>query len=154
DLPGFGNSPGLKTPFTIDDVAEEILNWIRHNPIKNATLIGHSLGGYVSLALLERSPDLFKSFVLFHSTALPDSPEKKSSRNKVVEFIENNGVLAFTSNFIPSLFANPEHPAVKTVRSISQEASAEAVKGYTFAMRDRPDRTSVLKDSGKPVLFL
>lgn len=154
DLPGFGNSPGLHEPFTIDDVAEEILNWIRHNEIENATLIGHSLGGYVSLALLESSPHLFKSLVLFHSTALPDTSEKKVSRNKVLDFIGNNGVLAFTSNFIPSLFANSEHPAVKTVRSISQEASEDAVKGYTIAMRDRPDRTNVLKQSGKPVLFL
>jgi pimeloyl-ACP methyl ester carboxylesterase len=92
--------------------------------------------------------------VLFHSTAYPDSEEKKESRNKVIDFIKKNGVKAFTSNFITSLFADPHHPAIELVRAISMEATEQAVISYTMAMRDRPDSTESLKNFRKPVLFV
>lgn len=153
DLPGFGESQGL-SPFTINDVGDRLLAWIQQRGIKNSTLIGHSLGGYVALSMVKKAPQLFDRLVLFHSTALPDTEEKKQSRNKVLEFIENNGVVAFTSNFIAPLFADPEHPSIANVKAISMEASKEAVIGYTQAMRDRPDTTDVITTFDKPILFL
>jgi pimeloyl-ACP methyl ester carboxylesterase len=154
DLPGFGKSPGLKLPFSIDDAADQMLDWLNGKGIHKCTLVGHSLGGYVALAMIKKSSRIFDSLVLFHSTAYPDSDEKKQSRNKVLEFIDKNGVHAFTSSFIAPLFANPQHPSIANVRSISMEASADTVKGYTQAMRDRPDTTDVLRLFRKPVLFL
>ena len=71
-------------------------------------LIGHSLGGYVALAMVEKRPDLFAGLGLFHSTAYADSAEKKQSRNKVIEFVNKNGAKAFTTNFITPLFADPQ----------------------------------------------
>jgi pimeloyl-ACP methyl ester carboxylesterase len=154
DLPGFGKSPILKLPFTIDQVADSLLDWLLAEKIFNSTIIGHSLGGYVALAMAEKRPDLFSGLGLFHSTALADSDEKKESRLKVVDFIGKNGVLAFTSNFIPPLFADQSHKAIATVRDIAVQSGHDAVVGYTHAMRDRPDRTSLLKKLKKPVLFL
>lgn len=154
DLPGFGDSPVLPLPFTIDQVSDAMISWIRNNNINNSVLIGHSLGGYVALATVKKAPELFRSFVLFHSTAYADNDEKKQSRNKVLDFIDKNGVTVFTSNFIASLFVNQQHPAIEKVRSIAVEAKADVVKGYTIAMRDRTERTDVLRSFGKPILFL
>src|SRR6187402_3467112 len=145
DLPGFGQSKILPSPFSIDDVANKLLEWIESNGIKKSVLIGHSLGGYVALAMIEKRPDLFVGLGLFHSTALADSAEKKDSRTKVVEFVEKNGALTFTSNFIGPLFADPTHPAISFVKEIASQSSAEAVVGFTQAMRDRPNREAVLK---------
>jgi len=154
DLPGFGESPLPQQPFSIDQVADIVLGWLAAEKILGSTLIGHSLGGYVALAMLEKQPALFSGLGLFHSTALADSEEKKESRLKVVEFIEKNGVLAFTSNFIPPLFANQNHKAIDAVRNIAVQSSESAVTGYTLAMRNRPDRTEVLKKLEVPILFL
>jgi len=154
DLPGFGKSPILNQPFTIDQVAEQVLSWISENKIEKCVVVGHSLGGYVALAMAKRAPELFDGLILFHSTAYADNDEKKQSRNKVLEFIDNNGVVAFTSNFIAPLFVNVQHPAIEKVRAIATESTKEAVKGYTQAMRDRADRTDVLKSLHNPVLFL
>jgi pimeloyl-ACP methyl ester carboxylesterase len=154
DLPGFGKSPSLESPFTLADVANQVLAWMQLQNMGQCTLVGHSLGGYVALAMVEKAQQSFDRLVLFHSTALSDTEEKKQSRNKVLEFIGNNGVVAFTSNFIAPLFADPEHPAIANVESVSIEASEEAVSGYTQAMRDRPDRTDVIKAFRKPILFL
>lgn len=154
DLPGFGKSPLPALPFTIDQVADIVLDCISTEKIIGSTLIGHSLGGYVALAMVEKRPDLFSGLGLFHSTALADTEEKKESRLKVVDFIGKNGVLAFTSNFIPPLFADPSHNGIDKVREIAVQSTHDAVTGYTLAMRNRPDRTSVLKKLEMPVLFL
>lgn len=154
DLPGFGKSEGVKRPFTIDEIGDIIANWISKESILQPVFVGHSLGGYVALRVAEKLGDHLNSLVLFHSTAYADSEEKKQSRNKVLEFIDKNGVKAFTSNFISSLFVNQQHPAIETVRSIAVEAAEETVKGYTEAMRDRKAKLDVLKTFTRPVLFL
>jgi pimeloyl-ACP methyl ester carboxylesterase len=154
DLPGFGDSPILKTPFTLDDIARRILLWLDEQDVKTPFIVGHSLGGYIALAMAQQDPSRFAGLILFHSTAYADNEEKKESRNKVLDFINKNGVLKFTSNFIPPLFARPDHPAVEIVRETAIQASAEAVINYTIAMRDRPDRTRVLTDLHKPIMFI
>lgn len=154
DLPGFGKSPLPTGQLSIAHVAEILIHWLREKKISNAILIGHSLGGYVTLSMAKQAPELFSAIGLFHSTALADSAEKKESRNKVIEFIEKNGVQKFTSNFISPLFADPSNPGVEVIRSIAIQASESSVKAYTRAMRDREDLTSVLANFKKPILFI
>ena len=154
DLPGFGKSKGLGSNFTIEKVAQEIISWIEKNKIGQSVLLGHSLGGYVALAVAEKNPELLSGLILFHSTAYADNEEKKQSRNKVIEFIDKNGAEAFTSNFIAPLFYNQKHPAIEKVRAIAIQAKADTVKGYTLAMRDREDRTNILKIFPHPILFI
>jgi pimeloyl-ACP methyl ester carboxylesterase len=154
DLPGFGKSPGLKNGFSLEDVAGEVLGFIRHKKYSQPVIVGHSLGGYVALAMAEQDPEIFGGLCLFHSTALADSAEKKQSRNKVLEFIEKQGVHAFTSNFISQLYADPQHSSITKVKSIAVQSSKETVEGYTRAMRDRKDRTDVMRSFPRPMLFL
>ena len=154
DLPGFGRSDSLPEGFTLEDVATSMLEFFREKSYHNPVVIGHSLGGYVTLAMAEQQPDALGGICLFHSTALPDSEEKKQSREKVLDFITKQGVHAFTSNFIAGLYADPQHSSITKVKSIAVTASEGAVVGYTRAMRDRKDRTHVVKTFSKPVLFL
>jgi pimeloyl-ACP methyl ester carboxylesterase len=154
DLPGLGKSEMIPTPFSLDDIADVMLHWIKEQKLESIYLIGHSLGGYVALAMVNKHPELFNGLVLFHSTAYPDSEEKKQSRNKVLKFIDEHGVEAFTSNFIQPLFFNPHHRAIESIRAIAAKSSKEGVEAYTKAMRDRDDRTDVLSKFNHPILFI
>jgi pimeloyl-ACP methyl ester carboxylesterase len=156
DLPGLGKSPVLPEGFTLQDVAVVLNEWVATHNLQEATLIGHSLGGYVALAMVAATlkEGWFSGLGLFHSTAYADSEEKKQSRTKVLTFIDDNGVDAFTSNFIQPLFVDPVHPAIPRVRQISMQAGAEGVKGYTVAMRDRSDMSWVLKEFKHKVLLI
>lgn len=154
DLPGFGKSTALNSPFTLEHVADTLLDFIVRKKLHAVNIVGHSLGGYVALAMVKKSPNLFTSLVLFHSTAYADSVEKRESRSKVVEFVKKNGALPFSSGFIPPLFANPTHSAIEKVKQIASQATAEAVIGYTLAMRDRPDQIKTLESFENPTLFL
>jgi pimeloyl-ACP methyl ester carboxylesterase len=155
DLPGFGRSSIEQTkPFSIEYVARVIIDWIRAKGLGRLVLVGHSLGGYVALSMAEQQANLFQGLVLFHSTALADSEEKKQSRNKVLDFIENNGVHAFTSSFILPLYADQKHPSINKVREIATQTEKETVILYTQAMRDRKDRTAVLREFPSRILFI
>jgi pimeloyl-ACP methyl ester carboxylesterase len=154
DLPGFGKSSILPSPFSLDQVADQLIQFLLEQQILNVKVIGHSLGGYVALAMVNKRPDLFSALGLFHSTAYADSPEKKESRSKVIEFVEKNGPSAFVSNFVSPLFAHPGHKEIETVKEIALQSSKDAVIGYTRAMRDRPDQTKTLKSFEKPTLFI
>lgn len=154
DLPGFGKSPGLRQGFTIEDVAAEVLLFIQEKQYISPVIVGHSLGGYVALAMAEQRPDLIAGLCLFHSTAVEDSEEKKQSRDKTLEFIARQGVEAFTSNFVGQLYADPQHSSITKVKNIAVQSSRETVAGYTLAMRNRKDRRGVLQSFPNPILFL
>jgi pimeloyl-ACP methyl ester carboxylesterase len=154
DLPGFGKSKPLPEQFSIADVATLLNQWVADQGLQKATIVGHSLGGYIVLAMVKQKPDWFKGFGLLHSTALEDTDEKKESRTKVLTFIEENGVLAFTSNFIQPLFVNAAHPDISGVRAVTIQSGKEAVVGYTRAMRDRPENTGVIAKASQPVLII
>ena len=87
DLPGFGDNSPLTDPLTIADMAEQVYNTLINLGIEQCIMIGHSMGGYVALAFSEKFPSRLKGLGLFHSTAYPDSVEKKQARDKTIDFI-------------------------------------------------------------------
>jgi pimeloyl-ACP methyl ester carboxylesterase len=154
DLPGFGNSKILKDGFSIADAAAKILVLLDELGIKQCITIGHSLGGYVTLAMVDQNENLFTGFGLFHSTAYPDNEDRKVSRNKVIDFVSKNGVAAFIETFIPPLFHDKTNPHIPAAVKMALQTTPEALIGYAKAMRDRPDLTHVIKNFRNPVFFL
>jgi pimeloyl-ACP methyl ester carboxylesterase len=158
DLPGFGENTDNIRYQSIDALAEEVHLFLQEQAIEKVILIAHSLGGYVALALADKYPQLVAGLCLFHSTALADSEEKKQGRNKTVEAIQNKGMDAFLDGFVPGLFYKERHTELssqmKKVRELTGRTPAATAVAVTLAMRDRPDRTHVLKNVSYPVLFI
>ena len=165
DLPGSGQSEMLDGTPTMKDYAEVVKaiadEVIFKNKVANETqfcLIGHSMGGYVTLAFAEKYPDLLNSFGLFHSSAFADTEDKKATRRKGIAFIKKNGTEAFLKTTIPNLFSERtknEKPAMLAqLLEIGENISPEALIQYYEAMIRRPARTDVLRSFRKPVLFI
>jgi pimeloyl-ACP methyl ester carboxylesterase len=164
DLPGSGHSE------MIDDMSMEgmakVINHILHSISpdtssfgrERAVLIGHSMGGYITLAFVEKYPGYLTGFGLFHSTAYADSDEKKAARRKGIDVIREKGAFEFLQNTTPNLFSQrtrDECPELIS-RQISRLAgfAPAALIAYYEAMIQRPDRTQSLKQSICPVLFI
>ena len=158
DLPGSGNSTLFTDQCTMELLAESIHLILQQESITRCVLIGHSMGGYITLAFAEKYPQLLKAFGLFHSTAYPDKEEKKEARRKSIVFIQQHGAAKFIEQFTPSLFSegfrqnNPQ--IVKEVVQRYTNFSADALVHYYEAMILRPDRTAVLERFNGPVLFI
>lgn len=67
DLPGFGNSKNFKSAFTLDAITEEIERYIVQLN-KPVTVIGWSLGGLVTLNLLQRNNIDVNNVILIATT--------------------------------------------------------------------------------------
>lgn len=155
DLPGFGESPlPEESEFSIAEVATHLQDWMVQNNITHPVLIGHSLGGYVSLALAQQLGSRVKGLCLFHSTAFADDDEKKKTRNKTLTFFKKHGSRAFVDSFLPQLFPEEKQEELgATIEKLLIEARKIPVQvliAYTKAMRDRPDNTALLKNLPAP----
>ena len=158
DLPGFGESRLGKKDISLEWVADKISAWLQRINIESAVFIGHSLGGYVSLAIAEKYPEIVKGIGLFHSTAFADDTKKKESRDKTVTFIKKHGVTKFIDSFVPALFYQKRWKELKsTLQYVLEEGkktSIDTIIAYTKAMRDRPDRFATWKNFPGQSLFI
>jgi pimeloyl-ACP methyl ester carboxylesterase len=168
DLPGSGRSSPDNKQFLIEDYAEIVKQMLNAEfsssssasaePGGKVVIIGHSMGGYIALAFAEKYPDSLTGFGLFHSTAYPDSEEKKQARQKGIGFIREHGAFEFLKSASYNLFSQlsrdkmPEliDEFIGSLRNFQDEALVY----YYQAMMKRPDRTALLKNLKVPVLFI
>lgn len=158
DLPGYGESPLEQTQLSLEEVADQLADWMKSGGIEKAVVIGHSLGGYVALALTERHPHLIQGLGLFHSMALADDTESKHKRDKALLFLKKNPVAKFIEPFIPSLFyvqrkAELQEEIINSTR-IGLQTPLNTIIAYTLAMRERKDRFEVWKNLPCHCLFI
>jgi pimeloyl-ACP methyl ester carboxylesterase len=154
DLPGTGKSE-LIEDMSIEGMAESIKEIIIKENISQAIIIGHSMGGYITLAIAEKYPELISAFGLCHSSAFADNEEKKAARLKSINFIKNNGAYEFLKTTIPGLFLKPDgyKPCTDLIEK-GKQFTPEALIKYYQAMIARPERIEVLKTFKDPVLFI
>jgi pimeloyl-ACP methyl ester carboxylesterase len=159
DIPGSGNSVLAKQDdVSIDDLADSLHQLLLQANIQTCTIIGHSMGGYIALALAEKYPQFLNGIGLFHSTAYADDEERKQTRRRGIDFIKKNGAHAFLQQAIPNLFTaqfrETQREKVSSLIEAAKQFSNESLIVYYQAMMQRPDRKDVLKTFLKPILFI
>ena len=158
NLLGHGTNVHDVRDYSMEAQARYVADQLRQKGVEKTLLVCHSMGGYVALAFAERYPEKVAGLVLFHSTALPDSDEKKANRDKNMDFVRRHGVEKFMESFIRPLFAPANREQMREQQEFLEEigcSTPEAtVLGALEAMRNRPDRTKVLKEAEFPVLFI
>lgn len=158
DLPGIGVSSIAGDRISLEEVAVSLEEWMEANQVENPIVIGHSLGGYVSLALLELMGNRIKAIGLFHSTAFADDGEKKEIRNRTIAFLRKYGVEKFVTSFVPPLFSeNRREELSKEIELAIEDGKRSTLNGliaYAGAMRDRKERLDVLKVYSGPKLLI
>ncbi len=88
DLPGHGISVVEGEVHTMEFLADTIAAGLKALGIDKCTLVGHSMGGYVTCAFAARHADMLEGLVLLHSTPNADSPEKSESRIREIELVK------------------------------------------------------------------
>jgi 3-oxoadipate enol-lactonase len=158
DLRGHGNSSASENPFTIDDMAKDIKEVLESLQIGQFYLFGHSLGGYITLSLVEHYPEKLKGYGLIHSTAFPDSEEAREGRVNSAKSIEKDGIQPFIDGLIPKLFSDDSllnlKEEVESTRKVGYSTNSKAAKQTLLAMKARPDRNIVLENKNIPVLLV
>jgi pimeloyl-ACP methyl ester carboxylesterase len=157
DLLGHGQTESHSDVNSMEDQARMVKAVLEELKIDKCVLIGHSMGGYIALALAELYPEKIAGLCLMNSTSLPDSDEKKRNRDRAVEAVKNNH-RSFVRIAIPGLFA-PENrhtyaEKVKEATEVALHMSPEGIIASLKGMKIREDRTGVFREGTYPKLMI
>ena len=156
DLLGHGDTDCLSYVHTMEEMAEAVEAVVHYLKLKKYFLIGHSLGGYVSLALTENNPDNIKGLVMFHSSAQEDSKQKKIDRGRAIKIIKKNAEI-FINEAVPNLFNTNYKPykrGIAQIKKLALNTSKQGIVAALEGMKDRVDREVILKFAPYPVLYI
>lgn len=158
DLPGHGETDAIGYIHSMEDYAALILAFAEYKKLETFSLFGHSMGGYVALALAEFRSEKIKKLILLNSSSLADSEDKKTERDRAVTMIQKYPE-AFISMAVKHLFLPKDqkrlsseiYTAITEAKKCSQQGIINTLKG----MRNRKDRTEVLSQiSNKSLIIL
>ncbi|WP_185882337.1 alpha/beta fold hydrolase [Blattabacterium cuenoti] len=161
DFPGHGKTPFVEKQIpqilTMENLSYSLELYLKNNNITKAFFIGHSMGGYVALALAEKYPERFLGLCLLHSTANSDSEEKKKYRINSIPMIINNYSL-FVTRSIEKLFNfNKFHSFKKEINYLTKIALSIPINCILAMIRGmfiRKDRRHVLQNTTFPKLYI
>ena len=157
DLLGHGESDSLGYVHTMEDNANAVQEVLNHLKIEKATVVGHSMGGYVGLAFAELFPKNIQKLVLLNSTSKEDSPERKLNRTRAIKAVKQNYV-TFVSLAIGNLFSeNNRIRLTEEIEKVKTQALQTPLQGIIASlegMKVRKDRELLLQQNLFPVLLI
>lgn len=150
DLLGHGQTGCLGYIHTMEQMAEAVEMVLKHLMVKEATFIGHSMGGYMALAYAELYPGKVKGLCLMNSSALDDSPDKKLNRDRAIEAVKQNHK-TFIRLSIENLF-RPKNKLIfsNEIQKIKEEALLFPIQGIIAAlggMKIRKNRVELFRNA-------
>lgn len=148
DFPGLGESGVISEVHSMELMAEVVNAVLTHLEVPCATFIGHSMGGYVTMAFAEMFSEKVERIVLLNSTPIADSEERKNIRDRAVKLLDKNpkayvrmAIVNWAGETSREKFSKEIENAYNLALTFPVEGIAAALKG----MRERKDRTEVLK---------
>jgi 3-oxoadipate enol-lactonase len=158
DLPGFGDARDLPSPESLEGFSEAVDHTLETRLVEPATIVGHSMGGYVALDLYRRHSGRFRALVLTNTRSQGDSPEGRTTRLAAATRLERPGEGIALDDTVRSLLAphtfTTSSEVVATVRGIVASARPERLAPTLRALASRPDLTDVLPTIRVPTLVL
>lgn len=159
DLPGHGMSEVLGDTHPMEELAGAVRKVISTVvPGERILLVGHSLGGYVTLAFAEKYPEMLAGFSLFHSHPLPDTEEVRKNREREIGLVEAGKKELIYQVNVPRAFAeenvNRYRDEVIRATEIAKSTPDEGIIAMLRGMMLRPDRKMLLENASLPVLWI
>lgn len=157
DLLGHGQTGCLGYIHTMEMMAEGVMAVLNHLKIKKAFFIGHSMGGYVALAIAEASPSMIDGLCLLNSTPFADSVERQTNRDRAIKAVKHNH-----RNFIRMSIVNLFSPdnrlqfveEIEYIKLVAMKLPLQGIVAALEGMKIRKDRSLLLKQMIAPKIIL
>ena len=158
DIPGHGISVVTGEIHTMEFLADTLAAALDRLGIEKATIVGHSMGGYVALAFAERHPERTEALVLLHSTPYADSDEKKKNRQREISIIRSGKkeMLAHTAAEAGFAIENRSRftTEIEDLQQIVYLTEDAGIIALLNGMIERKAQSEMLHALGKPILFI
>jgi pimeloyl-ACP methyl ester carboxylesterase len=158
DLPGSGTSQLCDEEMNMELLADFVFEIAAQENFQKIILLGHSMGGYLTMAFAQKFAHKLCAFGLIHSSAYEDDEAKKETRRKSIKLIENDGKEIFLKTMIPNLYSEESklkyQVEMQEHLTMAINISSKALIAYCHAMINRPDSRQILAIAKVPVLFV
>lgn len=158
DLPGHGISNVIGEVHTMEYLAKCVGDAMAALGIERYSMVGHSMGGYVSLAMLDEYRDHIDNIILLSSTTSADGQEKCDRRRREIELIKA-GKKNTLARLVPHAGFAPENVKrlqdnIEDIGELILMTEDEGVIAILGGMIARKSRGDMLRESNIPHMFI
>jgi pimeloyl-ACP methyl ester carboxylesterase len=155
DAPGFGGTPPLGRPMTMESLAALGAAALDALGTRRAAIVGCSMGGYAAMAFGRKFPERMAAAALIATKASPDTEEARKNRERQASLALEKGAEAVVAEFVPKLLA-PDAPSTvrRRVDDLASRATAQGIADALRGMAQRPDSTPHLPSWKVPTLVI
>lgn len=158
DLPGHGQSDVVSEEHSMEIMAGSVWELLDYLRVGKVLMTGHSLGGYVTLAFLEKYPERIAGYCLFHSHPFADSDEAIERRKREIAIVRAGRKRIMYPGNIIKMFA-PQNiqvmqGEVERFNEIASQTSDQGIIAILRGMISRPSRIDLLEKGNVPLLFI
>jgi len=158
NIRGFGKSKDEESKLSIDMFADDLIEFMDKLIIEKAILCGLSMGGFIALNAIKKSPNRFEALILCDTQCIADSTEVREKRYKTIDKIEADGAEKFNEGFINSVFhknsMTNKKELVSQLSSVVFSNSNHIIKQGLVAIAERTETCSTLGDISIPTLII
>lgn len=139
-------------------LADVLYEMFKSLGIEKATMVGHSMGGYVALAFCARYPELLDGLVLLSSTPNPDTDAKRENRRREITLVRAGKKDALARVAPEAGFAEQNRRRLKSYIDDLTECvhitEDDGIVALLGGMMERADQNEMLRQSGVRQLFI
>ena len=160
DLRGHGESPAPEGVYTIDEMADDVVETLASLHIAEPIILGGlSLGGYVALSLILRYPEKVRALMLMDTQAGADSVEAAATREVTAQAVLDAGsagpiVEPMIGRLFSPVFREERPERVEPLRDVMAQTSPRGIAGTLRGMAKRPDRRDSLATISVPTMVM
>ena len=141
------------TADTMTDVAQAILA----QAPEAFTLIGLSMGGYISFEILRQAPERVRRVALLDTQARADTDDIIAHRRRLLDVADRDGAVAVQRELLPRLIRQDrigEQPLTSEILTMAEEVGEAGFRNQTHAIMGRPDSRDMLGTIACPTLII
>lgn len=158
DIPGHGISEVRGEEHKMEWLADVLKDMLDALEIERVTIVGHSMGGYLSLAFCSKYPERLDGLVLLSSSPFPDSELKRENRRREIALVkagkkEALAKVAPEAGFAPHNRARLKSYIEELVECVSVTED-DGIVALLNGMIGRVDQNEMLRKCGVPQLFI
>ncbi len=159
DLRGHGQSETPTQSWKVRDLARDLLHVLDALAIREAVVVGHSLGGMAALHMALEDPARLRGLVLLSTSAEAEKPERRSQLSLMAMTLNMWGMNRLMAGraakvFFSPAFARRSPGKVKAWRAHLLSMHKRALLQALAAVRDRPSVLAQLSTLTMPALVM
>lgn len=156
DLRGLGENDAATGTTTMTQFADDVHALLQQLKTGPVVLVGHSMGGYVTLAFARKHPEMLRGLVLVCTKAGNDSAEAAAGRRTTADKVKASGSSVVVDAMTPKMLAagNQDTNMLEQVRAIMAPSKPESVMAALLGMAERADSTPMLSQIKVPTLVV